>query len=261
MQTKDKNNTLTLNFSLPYLLETRKEELREELDNTASIHGLNSWLFLPSRPTAPPVCLVAHIDTVYEEPASKYLRSLTFGLDYPSSQTQTKSLQKLVLYDQSKKVYWSPQGLGADDRAGVYAVSKLRHLHGCMTLFTDLEETGGIGAREASRLYTSHFSSIEFFIQIDRRGRGECVFYDRESRKLKKFVEKFGFKEYPGLFTDVLILSEALHIPAVNLSAGYYNNHTLTEFLVEDDLNYTIDAVSEILSSIESSRPRRRKEV
>ena len=43
-----------------------------------------------------PICLVAHLDTVH------------------------KRLPHDIFFDQSKNVIWSPQGLGADDRAGVY---------------------------------------------------------------------------------------------------------------------------------------------
>ena len=43
-----------------------------------------------------PVCLTAHMDTVFKLPP------------------------KNVYYDTKKNVIWSPEGLGADDRAGVY---------------------------------------------------------------------------------------------------------------------------------------------
>ena len=45
-----------------------------------------------------PVALVAHLDTVGQFPPHN------------------------IFYDQEEKVMWSPQLLGADDRAGVYAI-------------------------------------------------------------------------------------------------------------------------------------------
>ena len=48
-----------------------------------------------------PVALVAHLDTVYRTPVSN------------------------LYYDQRKGVLWSPDGLGADDRAGVFAILRI----------------------------------------------------------------------------------------------------------------------------------------
>ena len=48
-----------------------------------------------------PIALVAHMDTVFKTPVSN------------------------LYYDRQKNVLWSPEGLGADDRAGVFAILKI----------------------------------------------------------------------------------------------------------------------------------------
>ena len=48
-----------------------------------------------------PIALVAHMDTVFKNPVAD------------------------LYYDQRKGVLWSPQGLGADDRAGIFAILKI----------------------------------------------------------------------------------------------------------------------------------------
>ena len=48
-----------------------------------------------------PVGLVAHADTVFKSPPKDFF------------------------YDKDKNVMWSPQGLGADDRAGIFAIMKI----------------------------------------------------------------------------------------------------------------------------------------
>ena len=48
-----------------------------------------------------PIALVAHMDTVFKTPVSD------------------------LYYDQRKGVLWSPEGLGADDRAGIFAIIKI----------------------------------------------------------------------------------------------------------------------------------------
>ena len=47
-----------------------------------------------------PVMLVAHMDTVFKTPP------------------------KNIYYDRRQRVMWSPQGLGADDRAGIFDIKK-----------------------------------------------------------------------------------------------------------------------------------------
>ena len=48
-----------------------------------------------------PIALVAHMDTVFTK------------------------LPTEIYYDRKKNVIWSPQGLGADDRAGVFAICQI----------------------------------------------------------------------------------------------------------------------------------------
>ena len=48
-----------------------------------------------------PIALVAHMDTVFKTPAYE------------------------LFYDRKKNVMWSPTGMGADDRAGVFSILQL----------------------------------------------------------------------------------------------------------------------------------------
>ena len=70
-----------------------------------------------------PIALVAHMDTVFKFPVSD------------------------LYYDQKKGVLWSPEGLGADDRAGIFAIIKILQdgLRPSIILTTG-EEEGGVGA-------------------------------------------------------------------------------------------------------------------
>ena len=102
-----------------------------------------------------PVTLVAHVDTVFKE------------------------RPKDIFYDRVKNVLWSPQGLGADDRAGVFAIvniikSGLRpHI-----IFTTGEEMGGLGAQVLTYTEPKPFAEMKYIIQLDRRGKDDCIFYD-----------------------------------------------------------------------------------
>lgn len=173
-----------------------------------------------------PVMLVAHLDTVHKRKPEIY-------------------------FDRSKQVLWSPDGIGGDDRCGVYAILKIIETYKKKpyVLFTTDEETGGLGATA----FCNDFSSVDlksfvdFIIEIDRRGCGQAVFYDCGNKEFQDYILKFGFKEELGSFSDISFISPTFDIASVNLSAGYYNEHTANEHIFLDHLNQTIQKVLEIL--------------
>jgi hypothetical protein len=213
---------------LKKLLTVSKEVVKREVCSKADLKGQHCWLWLPKAGANERVCLVAHIDTVWD---------------------RRQPRRKKVFFDPVHGVYWSPDGLGADDRAGVFAALSLRSVTGCMVLLTDLEETGGVGATEAAEVFKDLLEQVDFFIEIDRKNSKEAVFYNGESKEFRSYICSFGFKESYGTFSDISILGEKLGKCSVNLSAGYYNPHQLTEYLVERELYKTIERVEKILTA------------
>lgn len=177
-----------------------------------------------------PICLVAHMDTVHKELPTK------------------------IFCDSQNKVIWSPQGLGADDRAGVYAIIEIvqRGLRPHIILTTD-EETGGIGASVLVQQYPDPPFPINFIIELDRRGKNDSVYYDCNNEEFEKYINQFGFKTAWGTFTDISIIAPTWRIAAVNLSVGYYKEHTLAEYLMYEELDKTIEKVIDILKDEGSS--------
>lgn len=170
-----------------------------------------------------PVCLVAHLDTVFNNPPKHFF------------------------FDQEQEIMWSPDGLGADDRAGVYAILQViqsgRRPH---ILFTMDEEKGGIGALMLATK-SNPFPDVNYFIELDRRGGNDCVFYNCENIAFRAFVEEFGFKTAKGIFSDISIICPAWDIAGVNLSVGYYNEHSYIEYLNMRELHNTIERVNKML--------------
>lgn len=149
-----------------------------------------------------------------------------------------------VLYDKKYQTYWSPQGLGADDRAGVYGIlqvyGRLPAKMKPYLLFCDKEESGGIGAKEAAEDLKFLAKRISFMIELDRKGMRDAVFYNNESSKFKKYIEKFGFEKTWGTYSDISTIGRAWKIASVNLSVGYFDQHTYYERLEYDLLRETI---------------------
>ena len=171
-----------------------KKELQELRYSPISSKG-----FLYAKGTVP-VLLVAHLDTVHRE-----------GV-------------KIICYSKGGKILMSPQGIGGDDRAGVYMILQLLKSHRCHVLFCEDEECGGVGAHNFAE--SNIKPAVNYIIEFDRRGSNDAVFYDCANEEFTQFVCGFGFEESIGSFSDISIVAPALGVAAVNLSSGYYNEHT-----------------------------------
>ena len=171
-----------------------------------------------------PIALVAHMDTVFKTPVSN------------------------LYYDQRKGVLWSPNGLGADDRAGVFAILKiLQEGFRPSVIFTTDEEQGGLGASALAQI-PCPIPNLKYMIELDRRGSNDCVFYDCYCPEFVDYVESFGFCEKWGSFSDISFLMSEWLICGVNLSVGYEDEHSYTEQLFIGPLFDTIKKVKKMLS-------------
>ena len=123
----------------------------------------------------------------------------------------------------------SPQGIGGDDRCGVYMIMQLIRDFKCHVLFCEDEEVGGRGANKfvASKLKPG----VNFIVEMDRRGSNDAVFYHCDNPDFTDFVLSFGFEENHGTFSDISVIAPPLNTAAVNISAGYYNEHRLHEYI------------------------------
>ena len=178
-----------------------------------------------------PVALVAHMDTVFTTPPEE------------------------IFYDRAKNVMWSPDGLGADDRAGVYAIVQLvkKGYRPTVILTTD-EEKGALGASTLIKEHAKAPMDLNYIIQLDRRGSVDCVFYDCENREFEEYVEKFGFVTAYGTFSDISVICPEWGIAGVNLSIGYVNEHSHSEVLYIGNMLATIEKVEHMLQEASTSK-------
>lgn len=173
-----------------------------------------------------PVGLVAHVDTVY------------------------KDSPEFIFHDAEAKAMWSPMGLGADDRAGIFAILKLLQIgYRPTVIITKGEERGGIGAYELVYMFPKN-DDLKFLIQLDRSGFNDAVFYDCDNKKFEKYITGFNFETDWGTFTDISILAPVWGIAAVNLSVGYINEHSEIEHWFYDSCYETIEKVGWILDDV-----------
>lgn len=170
------------------------------------------------------VLLVAHMDTVFRQ------------------------LPEDFYWDKEMDVIWSPGGMGADDRAGIMAIIEIirsgRRPH---ILLTTNEEIGGLGAEAFSRILPP--ITLKYVIEIDRQGKDEAVFYECNNKEFMDYVLSFGFVKEEGIYTDIVEFCQKWDIAGVNVSAGYFYEHTATEMLCPTFLYETIDKVIAMLDA------------
>ena len=175
-----------------------------------------------------PIALVAHMDTVFKTPVVD------------------------LYYDRQKNVLWSPQGLGADDRAGVFAIVKILQAgHRPSVILTTDEERGGLGACALAKAGPCPIPNLKYMIELDRRGINDCVFYDCYCPSFVKYVEGFGFYEKYGSFSDISFLMDEWKTCGVNLSIGYEDEHSYSETLHVGPMMSTINKVIKMLKEVD----------
>ena len=185
-----------------------------------------------------PILLVAHLDTVHKKP----VRDICFSSD--------------------GNILMSPQGIGGDDRCGVYALVKAYEQSAIKPylLLTCNEEIGGIGAKAFVHCLDElppALPRLKCIVEIDRKGRNDAVYYDCDNPEFEEYISSKGFKTACGSFSDISVIAPALGVAAVNLSAGYYNAHQLCEYINRRELDATLHKVLEIISdSAQKDFPR-----
>ena len=175
-----------------------------------------------------PVLLIAHMDTVHKELCKD-------------------------IFEENGKVS-SPQGIGGDDRCGCFMIMNVVKELNCSVLFCEDEEIGGIGARKFTKSNIFNDVNVNYIIEFDRKGSNDAVFYRCDNKDFKNFVcDNTGLKENFGSFSDISVVAPALGIAAVNMSCGYYNAHTVNEYVVIDEMMDVIEA-AKILIKTESEQ-------
>lgn len=175
-----------------------------------------------------PILLTAHLDTVHKSPVIEYIEIKTGS---------------------GKHIISSPQGIGGDDRCGIYIILQIIKNYKCYVLFCEDEEMGGIGSSKfcCTSLLKS-LDKLNCLIELDRANHNDAVFYECDNKDFTSFIlGNIDYYEDYGSFSDISIIAPACGIAAVNLSCGYYKAHTLNEYVVIEEMLATAEAVKKII--------------
>lgn len=177
-----------------------------------------------------PVLLCAHMDTVHE----KRINTLVYANGTLSS----------------------PQGIGGDDRCGIYMILKILKRYDCSVVFLEDEEKGCIGAKKFAKSKICEelkkTGGLKYIIEFDRKGNNHAVTYDCGNDEFDSFITKEFFKKEYGTCSDISYIAPELGIAAVNLSCGYYEEHSLLEWVNLEEMETIIREAIKILKRTSS---------
>lgn len=171
-----------------------------------------------------PVLLVAHMDTVHN-----------------------KVCEEIITLN---GVMSSPQGIGGDDRCGIFMIANIvKDLH-CSVLLCEDEEIGMVGAKKFTKTDYINNLDVNYMIELDRKGIEDAVFYSCANEEFIKFVcNATGNTKAYGSFSDISTLMPASKLCGVNLSCGYFNAHTTQEYVDYDVMMESIIVTKHLIQT------------
>lgn len=186
-------------------------------------------------------CVVSHTDTVHN------ISNINI-LEKPLPD----SLNNIKLALTSVDDNGNPNGIGGDDKCGVYICLRLlKELPNVKAAFFVSEEVGCKGSLNAD---ANFFKDVGYAIQFDAPENWMITYtcmgvelFDMKSEFFNKcdniLTEKFNHKKnylrHP--YTDVYALRKKFDFACINISCGYYNYHRLTEYVIVDDVENAFD--------------------
>lgn len=191
-------------------------------------------------------CVVAHLDTVHE-------------------------IKEFVVHNDSNKYLsaklfdGTPYGIGGDDKAGVFAcLQLLERIENIKVVFFVGEEFGCVGSRLSDK---SFFEDVGYVIQFDApehnwityKSMGvklfdkDDIFFELIEPILKEYMgDKLWLGNHP--YTDVCAIRKYVPVNCINLSIGYYNMHTVNEYVNIDVCFNCIEMGEKIIQILDNTR-------
>lgn len=169
-------------------------------------------------------CIVAHMDQVQERHSKDFI---------------AYEAEDIIIGFSPK--HKEQQGLGADDKCGLWIGLKSLQKFDCLKLaFFVGEEVGCKGSGLANMAF---FDDCRFVIEPDRKGSENLItqigWTPLCSDDFLKDIgfKKFGYKETEGMMTDIEALKDhGLMLSCINVSCGYYKPHSNEEFVYKPAL-------------------------
>jgi len=188
-------------------------------------------------------CVVAHMDTVHDI--------------YPGFKVNEID-GKLFAIQNYPKPNASKAGIGGDDKVGVFiALEMLKTFDNIKIAFFTNEEIGCVGSNAVD---LDWFKDTAFVLQADRRGNNEIIYSDMNGlvaseefmSDTKPIATKHGYVfSDQGSYTDATTMSgNGLCVSAYNIACGYYNAHTVNEYVIISDVEKSLNLFTSLIQEL-----------
>lgn len=216
-----------LDFIKSYLEDNKINYKQDENGNIYCLNYLNEPL------------LSAHTDCVGTEEAGHYVSFIDL---YPYGKDE---------------ILKGIGNIGADDKCGVFLILLMLKSRQINAVFSVCEEIGGA---EGINFLTSHirdnevFKSIPYCLVLDRKNKGDiicsenCYGTKEFENELVKIGKEFGYKPTKGSISDMNTIRKYMN--GCNLSVGYYNPHSNTEFASLNELYNCWKYINKIIDEL-----------
>lgn len=159
-------------------------------------------------------CLVAHLDEVHDFNPDRQI--VKIGDFYTGFDTKVGERD----------------GIGADDKNGIFAALTMLGCFDTIKLFFPVEEEMGmVGSRNCDMNF---FKNVGYILQCDRRGYQDLITYtngvDVTSVDFlidtEEIAEEYNYRDATGMATDVgQLVINGVGVSGCNISCGYWNEH------------------------------------
>ena len=221
------------------MLHMSQEELYDYVleaipENMTIINVVGSYIYISTTPNQNKPLLISHLDTV----------------DSHGIRGDKQPIPNIVIDNSGiMSVADDKSVLGADDRAGVWIMLQMLRKDIMIAndydyLFCCDEEIGGVGSSVFAKDYKHNLNNYNCFISLDRQGTDEVATYGYDNDDLIKVFKDVGYVKARGTFTDCVNLSSESDIACVNLSVGYFNEHSSREIQHIDVLYSTLEILT-----------------
>ena len=188
-------------------------------------------------------CIAAHMDQVQERHSKDFI---------------AYEAEDIILGFSPKRK--EQQGLGADDKVGLWIGLMCLQKFDCLKLAFFVEEE--VGCKGSDKADMDFFKDCRFVIEPDRRGHEDLItqigWATLCSDEFLKDIgyKKFGYKETDGMMTDIETLKEnGLEVSCINLSCGYYEPHSDKEFVYKPAASNCLAFVEHIIETCTKMYP------
>jgi len=219
--------------TLSAYLEALNLKLKGKLKIENDTHGN---IYVTKGETSLYPCIVSHLDQVHK---------------YAEHKTIFQNGDYLLAFNGPNQV-----GTGGDDLVGVFMCLQLLEDYNFMkVVFFVAEEVGCIGSNACD---LSFFDDCMFIGQADRKGNADFINYsngvqlfgEEFSTFVAPVLKDYNYKECTGIATDAGALSKRnIGIACFNISCGYFNPHSSTEYVSIKDVTNCYNVICDIISN------------